>query len=349
MKRSTMMEKAIGYNHGGYVRRVAGLNELPRYRARPGAGRVGVTKMLKNTWMRKNITAAILLVIIASCTRRYELADISNFSVTPEKTTYKVGEPVRFTFSGKPDNVVFWSGEPGRKYEFRDRTVVQGNKILLNFKSFAQYGPATVDQSTLKLLVSTDFNGKYDSASVLAATWEDITGKAVLSSGQDQTSSGNIDLSEFAERNKNMALAFRYKTATIKPESAQNRWVIRSFDLKSVNAQNEETALATMATAGWSSFNFSGPATKWSITSVQLLTVSNPLALDDDWVVTKQFNPNRTNPDKGETIKNISQNLYEYSRVYTKPGVYKVVFVAANANVKESSSIVKEMEINITP
>lgn len=298
--------------------------------------------------MKKIIAIVILSATLVSCSKRYELAPVGDFSVTLEKSTYKVGEPIRFVFNGEPDNIVFWSGEPGRKYEFRERTVVQGNTLGLNFKSFAQYGPSPVDQSTLKLLISTDFNGKYDSTNVLAATWEDITGKAILSSGQDQTSSGNIDLSEFAARNKNMALAFRYKTAVIKPESAQNRWVIRSFDLKSVNEQKEETAIATMATAGWSSFNFSGPTTKWSVTSVQLLTVTNPLALDDDWVITKQFNPNKTNPDKGETIKNISQNLYEYRRAYTKPGVYKVTFVATNANVKESASAIKEMEITIT-
>lgn len=290
----------------------------------------------------------ILSAALVSCAKRYELGAVEDFSVTPEKTTYKVGEPILFVLSGKPDNIVFWSGEPGRKYEFRKRTVVEGNIIGLHFKSFAQYGPSPVDQSTLKLLISTDFNGKYDSANVLAATWEDITGKAILSSGQDQTSSGNIDLSEFAARNKNMALAFRYKTNVIKPDGAQNRWVIRSFDLKSINEQKEETAIATMATAGWSSFNFSGPTTKWSVTSVQLLTVTNQLALDDDWVITKQFNPNKTNPDKGEPIKNISQKLYEYRRVYNKPGVYKVTFVATNANVKESASAIKEMDITIT-
>ena len=298
--------------------------------------------------MKKIIAIVILSATLVSCTKRYELAPVDDFSVTLEKNTYKVGEPIQFIFNGEPDNIVFWSGEPGRKYEFRERSVVQGNTIGLNFKSFAQFGPSPVDQSTLKLLISTDFNGKYDSTNILAATWEDITGKAILSSGQDQTPSGNIDLSEFAARNKNMALAFRYKTAVIKPESAQNRWVIRSFDLKSVNEQKEETAIATMATAGWSSFSFSGPTTKWSVTSAQLLTVTNPLALDDDWVITKQFNPNKTNPDKGETIKNISQNLYEYRRTYTKPGVYKVTFVATNANVKESASAIKEMEITIT-
>lgn len=298
--------------------------------------------------MKKLFTAAVICFSLASCQKTYELAPQDDFSVEPEKTSYKVGESVRFIIKGKPDNLVFWSGEAGRKYEFRKRTVVEGNSISLNFKTFAQFGLTPIDQSVMKLYVSTDFSGKYDAPSVKSATWEDITDKAVFSSGQDQTPSGNISLNTFAARNKSMALALVYKTSVVKPEAQQNRWVVRSFDLKSVNQQGEETALATMATAGWTSFNFSGPATNWSISSAQLLTVRNTTDLDDDWVVTKQFNPNSTVPDVGEPIKNISQKLTDYTKVYTKPGVYKVTFVATNANLEQSATVVKELELNIT-
>lgn len=289
-----------------------------------------------------------MVFFLASCQKTYELAPQDDFSVEAEKTNYKVGEPILFIVKGKPDNIVFWSGEAGRKYEFRKRTAVEGNAIFLNFKTFAQFGLTPVDQSVMKLCVSTDFNGKYEAESVKSATWEDITDTAIFSSGQDQTPSGNINLSSFAARNKSLAVALVYKTTVIKPETQQNRWVVRSFDLTSVNQQGEEVILANMATAGWTSFNFSGPATNWSITSAQLLTVRNNTELDDDWVITKQFNPNSTLPDVGEPIKNISQKLMDYTRVYTKAGVYKVSFVATNANLKGAETVVKEMELNIT-
>jgi hypothetical protein len=302
------------------------------------------TKLYK---MNKLLIASVILFSLASCQKTYELAPQDDFSIKLEKTSYKVGEPVKFIVNGKPENIVFWSGEAGRKYEFRKRTVVEGNAISLNFKTFAQFF-MPVDQSVIKLYVSTNFSGIYDAANVRAANWEEITDKAVLSSGLDQTSSGNISLNSFAERNENMALALVYKTTVIKPETQQNRWVIRSFDLKSTNLAGEETVLATMATAGWTAFNFSGPATNWSITSAQLLTVRNSTDLDDDWVVTKQFNPNSILPDVGEPIKNISQNLSDYTRVYTKAGVYKVSFVATNANLEQSITVVKELELTIT-
>lgn len=303
---------------------------------------------LKLYQMKKLLFAAGVLFFMASCQKNYELATPDDFSVELEKASYKVGESVRFNIKGKPEHLVFWSGEAGRKYEFRSRTAVEGNSISLNFKTFAQFGLTPIDQSVIKLYVSTDFNGKYDVTNVKAATWEDLTSKVVLSSGLDQTPSGNIDLSSFAARNKNMALALVYKTSVIKPEAQQNRWVVRSFDLKSTNQQGEETVLANMANAGWTAFNFSGPATNWSISSAQLLTVRNSTELDDDWVVTRQFNPNSTTPDVGEPIKNISQKLTEYSRVYTKAGVYKITFVATNAGLERSATVVKEIELNIT-
>lgn len=303
------------------------------------------TKLYK---MNKLLIASLLCFFLASCQKDNELKPLDDFSIELEKASYKIGDTVRFVVKGKPENIVFWSGEVGRKYEFRKRTVVEGNSISLNFKSFAQFGLSPVDQSVMKLYVSTDFNGKYDATNVKLATWEDITDKAIFSSGVDQTSSGNISLNTFAARNKNMAIALVYKTTVIKPEAQQNRWVIRSFDLKSTNQQGEETVLATMATAGWTAFNFSGPATNWSITSAQLLTVRNSTELDDDWVVTKQFNPNGTVPDIGEPIKNISQKLASYTRVYSKAGVYKVTFVATNVNLEGSASVVKELELNIT-
>jgi len=299
--------------------------------------------------MNKLSIAFVLFLFLTSCQKTYDLEPQDDFSVTAEKKNYKVGEAVNFIINGKPENLVFWSGEVGRSYEHRQRTAVAGNAVSLNFNTFAQFGLMPIDKSVIKLYVSTDFNGVYNAANVKAATWEEITSQATLSSGADQTPSGNIDLTSFASRNKNMAIAIVYQTTVVKPEVQQNRWVFRTFELRRTNQQGEVTSLATMATAGWVAFNFSGPATNWSITSAQLLTVRNNTELDDDWVVTKQFNPNSTLPDTGEPIKNISQNLNAFSKVYTKAGTYKVTFVATNANVKKAQQTTQELEITITP
>ncbi len=65
----------------------------------------------------------------------------------------------------------------------------------------------------MTVLVSNDFNGVYDTTSVKAATWTDVTSRVTLSTGADQTQSGTVDLSEFANNNKAATLAFRYVSA----------------------------------------------------------------------------------------------------------------------------------------
>lgn len=297
--------------------------------------------------MNKIIATMLIGLFFSSCQKRYELLSLDTFNVQTEKDTYAVGDTVRFLFTGNPDNIVFWSGENGHNYDFRKRTFVEGNRLLLNFKSFSQFG--VTNPPSLKLLISTDFSGVYDEASVKSesANWMDITDRAVLSTGADQTSSGDIDLTDISSLNKKMVIAFQFKTEAV--SSSQNRWVIRSFDLKSSNADGQESVLATMANAGWKAFNFSGESTAWTISSTQLVSGRNYTELDDDWVLTKQFDPNSVLPDKGLAIKNISTAISEYGKVFSQPGNYKVVFVATNANVKGQKSIVKEINLSIAP
>jgi hypothetical protein len=290
---------------------------------------------------------ALITVIFSSCTKRDKVDVPNSFQVATEKQSYHVGDTVRFIFSNIPENIVFWSGTPGHKYEYRKRTFAEGNVITLNFKSYSQYGVA--DQSNIKLLVSTNFNGTYDSANIKNATWQDISGRATWSTGADQTSSGDINLDDFAATKKDMAIAFRYVTSAIADANTQNRWVFRSFDLKSTSAEGGATALATIATAGWKAWTFLDAPTTWTISSTQLVSNRSFTALNDDWVITKLFNPNKVTPDQGQAIKNISTALNDYSVVYDKPGTYKVTFVASNASYTNQETLIREVELTVEP
>ena len=277
-----------------------------------------------------------------SCEKRDEVKP-PDFEVSTEKLTFKVGETVRFKFSGDPHNIVFWSGLPGRKYEFKDRTAEVGSKLFVYFNTFQQFYIA----NNLRVMVSNNYNGIYDPTNVNAATWTDITARCVLSNGADQTPSGRIDLTEFAEGNKDVTLAFRYFTTDFR--SVQSRWVIRTFNAEKQSTEGVITPLATLATAGWREVSLANPAAVWSITSAQLLCVGATNILDDDWVFTKKFNPSLATPDKGEAIKNATINLSGHSAVYNTPGTYKVVFVASNASYQNQESVVKELTLTITP
>lgn len=301
------------------------------------------TSILHSTVIRKLISCIGICVVAVSCTKR-DRVSTPEFTVSTSKTTYKVGDTIIFNFTGNPQNIVFWSGLPGHVYEYRDRLFSTGNKLLVRFNTYQQFGI----RNNFSVLVSNDFNGVYDSANLKKATWTDISGQATLSSGGDQTQSGTLDLSSFTAGNKSATVAFRYITTQIQ---SQNRWVVRTFNADYQSTDGGTTSVATMSTAGWKQISLLNPAAVWSITSSQLLLQGSANALDDDWVLTRMFNPNTVTPDKGETIKNITVNMNKYVAIgmYTKPGTYKLTFEASNASYENEARALKEMTLTITP
>lgn len=295
--------------------------------------------------MHKIISFFSICLLAASCTKRDQVGT-PVFDVTTSSTTYKVGDTITFNFTGNPQNIVFWSGVPGHVYEYRDRLFTTGNKLLVKFNTYQQFGI----RNNMTVLVSNNFNGTYDTTNVKAATWTDITNRVTLSQGADQVQSGTVDMSEFTDGNKPATVAFRYITTSLQ---TQNRWVIRTFNADSQTPDGTITPMATMSTAAWKAVSFQNPAAVWSITSAQLLLQGSATALDDDWVLSKSFNPNAAIPDKGEPIKNITVNLSKYvaANVYTKPGTYKVVFEATNASYQNDSleKVLKEITLTINP
>jgi hypothetical protein len=297
--------------------------------------------------MNKLFFYSIICLLVASCTKRDEVG-APEFEVSASAATYKLGDSIIFNFKGNPQNIVFWPGTPGRVYEFRNRTFTTGNKLLMRFNSFQQYGVL----NNMTVLVSNNFNGTYDATNVQAATWTDISSRFTLSQGLDQVPSGTVDLTEFTADNKSATIAFRY----IVPAMANpnpNRWVIRSFFMDMEDAEGAVIPQATVATAGWKPVSFENPASNWLVMSTQLLTQATPNNADDDWILSKTFNPNAISPDKGIPIKNITTNLIRYSPatdLYNKPGTYKVIFEATNSSYQnEPERVVKEVTITVTP
>ncbi len=145
-----------------------------------------------------------------------------------------------------------------------------------------------------------------------------------------------------------MAIAFRYVTTQVNGANT-NRWVFRSFNINNISGDGTVTSIATMSTAGWQAWSFLDPATTWSISSAQIIANRSLTALNDDWIITKTFNPNKVSPDQGLAIKNISTGLTEYSAVYPAPGTYQVTFVVTNASYQKQETVVKTLTLTITP
>jgi hypothetical protein len=272
--------------------------------------------------------------------------DKPEFTVLTKSDTYKLGDTVVFNFSGNPDHITFFSGENGNNYIYKNRTKAEGTPQL-QFTSFMQNG---TQQNTLQLLASSDFNGTVDSTNVYNATWTDITSRATLSTGSDNTPSGIVDITDLAVKDKPIYLAFKYvgfQSAT----SAQRTWTIKNFILNNLLPDGNIVPLAGMVDASWIGLSIKNIAAKWSITATQLQMAGGNINTPDneDWIITKAIDLTKVAPDVGVPLKDMTTRLNGYSYIFKKPGTYKVTFVAANMNVKSQKSVVRELNITITP
>eukprot|EP01132_Coremiostelium_polycephalum_P020443 gene20443-24282_t len=136
-----------------------------------------------------------LLLLLSSCSKDKVEAPV--FEVSTDALRYKAGSAITFRFSGNPDNLTFYSGEDGKKYEYRNRTSQPG-KLQIQFTSLVQWGI----RNNLSLFATTQLVGKIDSAIVKNVQWTDISSRATFSTGADNTPSGAIDLSDFSDSGK---------------------------------------------------------------------------------------------------------------------------------------------------
>ncbi|WP_302323753.1 DUF5017 domain-containing protein [Bacteroides congonensis] len=271
----------------------------------------------------KNIIryCGLLLVGLAACME--DEAPSVKLNVALNKQVYQVGEPVTFKLNGNPDNIVFYSGEVGHNYAYKERYHADGD-LLVKFNSWVRYGDI---YHNLKFLVSSDFSGIYDKENVEAATWIDLSDKFRFSVGDDQTPSGEVNLKEYvgAAEDARLFVAFRYED---EEKARQNNWIIRSIALDCVSAEGVRSSLATMPTMGWKVVDFENPAVTWNVSSTSQILIDGGTnqPKNVDWVISQAFDVRKTTPDTGVALKNISTTMDEYQYVYTKPGTYEVVF-----------------------
>lgn len=292
----------------------------------------------------KNIIkyCGLLLLGLASCME--DEAPGVGLNVALDKQVYQVGEPVTFKLNGNPDNIVFYSGEVGHNYAYKERYRADGD-LLINFNSWVRFGDI---YHNLKFLVSSDFNGIYDKESVEAATWVDLSDKFRFSVGVDQTPSGEVNLKEYvgAEEDAKLFVAFRYED---EEKAVQNNWIIRSIALDCVSNEGVRSNLATMPTMGWKVVDFENPAVTWNTSSTSQIQINGGAnqPKNVDWIISQPFDVKKTAPDRGVALKNVSTTMDEYKYVYTKPGIYEVVFETTSDWYNGSDHAVTKLTVEV--
>ncbi len=296
--------------------------------------------------MKKRITSIwaiatiLFLLIFVSCKKYDSIESPNGFDVTTSKLTYKVGDSVLFNFSGQPDEITFYSGESGRQYANLGRNSASGiNKLV--FQSSMQQGVLPGNDSLL-LLISSNLKG-YDSASIVNATWTNITSrnsKWPTTLATSFVTSDSIDISDF-NVNDSINIAFRYlgkKNAL----AAQRRWQIQAFALTNNLSDGTRYQLFSAPFSGAanaSSFQYTGwiqaslknntlPGfNAWNVgnagsSAADKVNNSNGIAIktaypiqfdpgitvnnddNDDWLITTKTSLKSVRPDAGVTIKN---------------------------------------------
>ncbi|MBK0381937.1 DUF5017 domain-containing protein [Pedobacter sp. SD-b] len=294
----------------------------------------------------KYLTLIISIPAIMSCNKIDSTTP--DFSVSVNKNDFNFGDTVRFTLSGAPTNIVFYSGEVGNNYDTRNKFTADGGKPEMTFTSTLAAASGSSTSSNLSLLVSNNFNGNYTKADISAATWIDITSSITIPGANQK-----VVLTPYTEQGKPLYVAFRFKT--VNPALVQRLLTISNFSFKTVYDDQIFENAKYVYDAGFGAFDFAGEVGKWviPITSNVNDSFTHPLVdanapADEDWAISKPFETNRINPSTGVAIKNISNPLItNYNYVFSKAGTYKVVFVGSNSTNKDYKEVLKEFTITV--
>ena len=304
----------------------------------------------------KIIVLVLLAAVISSCTKN--VLNTPDFDVTADKTTIVKGDAVVFSFQGSPDNISFWSGETGRVYETRNNVTATGAVNRLSFTTLVANLAAgnTGQVNNLKLLVSTDFSGKVDSASIRKATWTDITTRAKLATSATALPSDTITVSDLATARDTMFIAFKYQSTTNSTASRGRSWTMAKFIYQNKFPDGSIFTHYTLDTdnrlSGFNQFSYKGTSTKdslvWSVGTTNVFPSGVDNLSDEDWLISKPFKTSSRNPDKAVGIKNNQGTLDTYTYKFLKPGTYVVTFVANNAGAEGVKEVVKQITITVT-
>lgn len=297
--------------------------------------------------MKKTFKFSLMWIILASlsiisCKR--EAINSPEFDISFEQKEYAINEPITFNISGGADLITFYSGQPGKEYKFRERFRVDG-KPTMEFTSYVQN---TNQTNSLTLLASTDFSGVYDVENLQKATWKDITSRATLSSGADNTPSGKIDLSDVQIPDVPVYIAFKY--AAVKSAVSQPTWTIKNIVINNTLTDGSVVNVTNTAGLTWGAINVLG-AQGWVNSATQSQFVGGIANADDneDWTIMKPLQLDRVQRSFGVNIKGSptsKQPSYTFAG-FTAAGTYTVTFEGVNSNLDAIKRTVKEFTITV--
>ena len=315
--------------------------------------------------MKKIVMIGAVAALAAACTQNvvYEI----DYTVSLDKeNTYMAGEPVRFNFDGLVDNIVFYSGEIGHQYKFKDRYEVPMESVKaadMNIEYQARYGEA----DALEVWVSNSFeglngsDGAADRAAIKAMVDGGMKGWAKLDyqeGASTKWTSQNYDLKDYMN---GFSIAFHWNPPT-NTKTQRTYWIngeitldlegmnpsvidFTSLDLVSV-MMNGEIEDPYYKNNGNGTINLNKREADIVMQGVGANAL--PYAIDG-WLISKPIPLNKVSNDQGTVIKNLQNYLHTFEYTWTEPGTYTVTFVGTNSNYAGRSEKVHEFTIIVLP
>ena len=324
--------------------------------------------------MKKILFFITGIVLMTAC--QHDVIHKVDYNVTLDKeNTYYVGQPVRFNIEGEVDNIVFYSGESGSQYIYKDRysvsaADVESVKLEINYEP--QYGL----NGGLKVYYTNTFDGL--SGNDQAADRQKLSDMAADMSGWVEMpwTEGNskVEVKHTydipLEMYDNLSLAF-YWEPVFKANNAQRTYLVSGnfllgmkglsepipVSLKNMNftsvMMNQEYEDAYKTDNGKGSILLNGTM-KFTTSKVVADIVFRGFDKDHafgskGWLIGNlpKMDVVNVDPDKGTVIKNLQNYLHSYEYTWTEPGTYEVAFVGRNENYASASEQVVKYKITI--
>lgn len=287
--------------------------------------------------------------------------------------TVKKGTPIEFQFNGDPDFLTFFSGEDGKKYEYRERITVDENEIessVLKFTLTPQYGNPT---NILTMYVSDEFPGidkgnfAADSVLVEQHPWKELIPSSEFPTAVKQTSF-EVDMKPYLGKRIAIAICYRGQDNKV----SQTKFTFKNLQVANQMTNGQTTAFTANSFGftpinmlhrhnlkdqkGMTSNRAYGTVTNntsgiWNFKDMNAFFIHSSNAgteLKYSWLVSNLFVANACSPDTGVGLKNVTQSLDSYQYTYNKPGTYTATFVGTNGNYKQESSVVREYKVVVT-
>lgn len=311
---------------------------------------------------------------MASC--QHDVIYEVDYNVTLDKeNTYYVGEPVKFNIDGEVDNIVFYSGETGSQYVYKDRYQVSAADIE-SVKLEMNYEPRNGLKGGLKVYYTDKFDGLAGNDQAadrekLTAMSADMTDWIEMpwTEGDNKTEvkhTYDIPLEMF----ENLSLAF-YWEPVFKANNAQRTYLVSGNFLLGMKGLEDPipVSLKNMAFTSvmmnpeyddaYKTDNDKGSillngTMKFTTSQVVADIVFSGFSKNHDfgskgWLIGNmpKLDVVNVDPDKGTVIKNLQNYLHSYEYTWTEPGTYEVVFVGRNENYASASEEVFKYTITI--